>query len=241
MVRALLVLPTFEEADNIARVLEAIRASNPEIDVLVVDDASPDGTAQIAETIGSKLGQVEVLSRPGKLGLGSAYKDGFRWGLQNDYQVLIEMDADFSHDPRDLQRLVAAVEEGADLAIGSRYVPGGSIPGWVWHRRILSRWGNVYARLMLGIEVFDMTSGFRAYRSSLLGKVPLDQIVANGYGFQIEMVREVVLAGGDVVELPIRFADRTAGRSKMSGRIPVEALAIVSRWGLQRLFSRARR
>lgn len=227
--RELLVLPTYEEAGNISGILEGIRSASPSIDVLVVDDGSPDGTAEIAEVEGARLGRVSVLRRGRKLGLGSAYRDGFSWGLQRGYEVLIEMDADLSHDPKDLPRLVGAVESGADLAIGSRYIPGGSIPAWAWHRRALSRAGNAYARLALGIDVRDMTSGFRAYRADVLAKVPLEEVATDGYGFQIEMVREIVLAGGEVVEIPIRFAERTRGHSKMSRHIVVEALATVTR------------
>ncbi|MGH9055639.1 MAG: polyprenol monophosphomannose synthase [Acidimicrobiales bacterium] len=230
--RRLLVLPTYEEAGNVSRVLEEVRAVDPVLDILVVDDASPDGTAGIAAKEATRLGGVEVLTREGKKGLGSAYRAGFAWGLARGYDVLLEMDADFSHDPADLPRLIGALEEGFDLAIGSRYVPGGSIPAWSWHRRALSRGGNRYARTLLGIDVADMTAGFRAYRASLLSRVPLDRVAADGYGFQIEMVREVIRAGGRVVELPIAFSERTEGRSKMSGWIVVEALVSVTRWGV---------
>ncbi len=230
--RRLLVLPTYDEAGNVARILDEIRAVDPLLDVLVVDDASPDGTADIAAKEGTRIGGVEVLVREGKHGLGSAYRAGFALGLARGYDVLLEMDADFSHDPADLPRLIAAVERGADLAIGSRYVPGGSIPAWSWYRRALSRGGNRYARVMLGVDVADMTAGFRAYRASVLSRIPLDQVAADGYGFQVEMVREVVRAGGKIVELPIAFADRTEGRSKMSWWIVVEALVAVTRWGL---------
>lgn len=232
-VRALLVLPTYEEADNITRVLQAIRTSSPETDVLVVDDGSPDGTAQLAEREAADLGRITVLRRTGKLGLGSAYRDGFAWGLQRGYEILIEMDADLSHDPQDLPRLIAEVESGADLAIGSRYIPGGSVRGWAWHRLALSKSGNAYAGVALGTGIRDMTSGFRAYNSDVLRKVPLGEVTADGYGFQIEMVREIGLAGGRIVELPICFAERTAGRSKMSGQIVTEALWSVTLWGLR--------
>lgn len=236
--RSLLVLPTYEEADNVSRVLRAVRAASPDTDILVVDDASPDGTARIAEDEAVRLGQVSVLRRSGKQGLGSAYRDGFAWGLQRGYEVLIEMDADLSHDPEDLPRLIAEIESGADLAIGSRYVRGGSVRGWAWHRRALSICGNAYARLALGTDVRDMTAGFRAYRGEVLSKVPLGEVTADGYGFQVEMVREVVLAGGHIVEVPICFSERTAGRSKMSGHIVAEALWSVTRWAIR---ERARR
>jgi dolichol-phosphate mannosyltransferase len=232
-VRALLVLPTYDEAENVRRVLREVRLASPETDVLVVDDASPDGTAQIAEDEAAILGQIDLLRRKGKRGLGRAYREGFTWGLQRGYEVLIEMDADLSHDPEDLPRLIATVESGADLAIGSRYVAGGSVRGWAWHRRALSIGGNAYAGMALGIDVRDMTSGFRAYKGDVLSKVPLSEVASDGYGFQIEMVREVLLVGGQVVEVPICFAERTAGRSKMSSRIVAEALWDVTRWALR--------
>jgi dolichol-phosphate mannosyltransferase len=227
-VRRLLVLPTYNEAGNIQGILAAVMGADPGLDVLVVDDGSPDGTADLAAAAG-----VDVLRRDGKRGLGSAYRAGFRWGMARGYQVLLEMDADFSHDPSDLPRLIAAVEAGSDLAIGSRYIPGGSIPAWSWHRRLLSRAGNQYARLLLGIDVADMTSGFRAYRAALLAELTLEDVAADGYGFQIEMVRLVSRAGGKVTEIPIHFSDRTEGQSKMSGRIVVEALTSVTRWSFE--------
>lgn len=227
--RALLVLPTYNELDNIVQVLTAVRSASPDTDVLVVDDGSPDGTADLADAQAARLGQITVLRRPRKQGLGSAYRDGFAWGLAREYEILIEMDADLSHDPEDLPRLISAVEAGADLAIGSRYIPGGSVRGWSRHRRALSMCGNAYARLALGIVVRDMTSGFRAYKGDALSKVPLGEVTADGYGFQIEMVREVALMGGRIIEVPICFAERTAGRSKMSGHIVVEAMWSVTK------------
>lgn len=237
--RSLVVLPTYDEAGNIAGILAAIR-EQADVDILVVDDGSPDGTAAIAESEAGRLGRIEVIRRDGKQGLGSAYRLGFAWGLDRAYDVILEMDADFSHDPADLPRLIAVVAGGTDLVIGSRYVPGGSIPAWSWRRRALSRWGNAYARLALGIDVQDMTAGFRAYSSSVLGRVPLQRVSTDGYGFQIEMVREVVKAGGKVTEIPISFSDRTEGTSKMSGRIVVEALGSVTRWSLEDRLVRTR-
>jgi glycosyltransferase involved in cell wall biosynthesis len=230
---SLIVLPTYQEADNIAVVLRRVRAAVPAADVLVVDDGSPDGTADLAEACGAELGRIQVLRRAGKGGLGSAYRDGMRWGLEHGFDTLVEMDADLSHDPADLPRLLAAVEDGADLAIGSRYVPGGSIPAWSWFRRVLSRQGNRYAAAVLRLPVVDATSGFRAYRASTLAAVGLEGVRADGYGFQIEMVYRVVGGGGRVVELPISFTERTLGRSKMSSRIVVEALLLVTWWGLR--------
>ena len=229
----LVILPTYDEAENIANVLERTRKAVPEAQVLVVDDGSPDGTADLAEQAGERLGGVHVLRREGKSGLGSAYRAGFRWGLDQGYDVLVEMDADLSHDPDDLPALLAAVTHGADLAIGSRYVPGGSIPDWSWHRRMLSRWGNRYAAGVLGLAVNDATAGFRAYRSSVLEAIDLDTIVADGYGFQIEMTYQVVGLGGRIVEVPISFSDRLLGESKMSGRIVTEALGLVTWWAVR--------
>jgi dolichol-phosphate mannosyltransferase len=232
-VRTLVVLPTYDEAENVEAVLRAVRAAAPDVDVLVVDDNSPDGTADLAERVGRELGQVRVLRRPGKQGLGRAYCAGFSLGLSQGYEVLVEMDADLSHDPADLPSLLTAMEHGADLAIGSRYVPGGSIPDWPWRRKALSRWGNRYAAAVLGLGVNDSTSGFRAYRAATLAAVDLDQVRSDGYGFQVELTFRVVRTGAKVWEIPIAFVDRRAGTSKMSGRIVVEALGLVTRWGVR--------
>ena len=198
-----------------------------------MDDGSPDGTADVAEAHGATIGGVTVERRADKDGLGSAYRHGFRWGLERGFDVMIEMDADLSHDPADLPSLLSAVEHGADLAIGSRYVPGGSIPAWSWHRRLLSRWGNRYAAGLLGLAVNDATAGYRAYRSDTLRAIDLDAVRADGYGFQIEMTYATVRSGGAVVEVPISFVDRTRGESKMSGRIVVEALTLVTWWAIR--------
>jgi dolichol-phosphate mannosyltransferase len=240
-VRTLVVLPTYEEADNIAEVLRRLRAAVPAADILVVDDSSPDGTAAIAKAAGHELGGVDVAIRPAKSGLGSAYRHGFREGLDLGYEVLVEMDSDLSHDPAALPSLLQALEEGADLAIGSRYVPGGSIPHWPLHRRSLSRWGNRYAARMLRLRVHDSTSGFRAYRADMLRRIDVDQVRADGYGFQIEMVYRVAQLGGRIVERPIEFRDRERGNSKMSMRIVGEALALVSWWGIRDRITRRSR
>ena len=197
--RALLILPTFQEALNIVEVLDRVRAATPDVHILVVDDGSPDGTADLAEEHGAVVGDVEVLRRTEKAGLGSAYRDGFRRGLERGFDVLLEMDSDLSHDPAALPSLLGAVEHGADLVIGSRYVPGGSIPAWSWHRRQLSRWGNRYAAGVLGLAVNDSTAGYRAYRATMLCQIDLDGVAADGYGFQIEMTYEVVRRGGSPV------------------------------------------
>jgi len=239
--RRLLVLPTYQEAANVSVVLRRIREADPGLDVLVVDDGSPDGTAELARAEARHLGGVEVICRDAKGGLGSAYRTGFARGVADGYEVLLEMDADLSHDPADLPRLIAAISSGADLVIGSRYVPGGAIPAWSWYRRALSRWGNRYAARMLGLQVADATSGFRAYRAGVLARIDLSSLSADGYGFQIEMVRQVAAASGRIEEIPIAFADRTRGRSKMSGAIVAEALMSVTWWGIVDLIGRLRR
>jgi dolichol-phosphate mannosyltransferase len=234
-VRVLVVLPTYNESENIERVLRRVREALPDAGVLVVDDGSPDGTDEIAERVGKELGGVDVLRRREKSGLGSAYRAGFTWGLERGWEAFVEMDSDLSHDPAALPSLVAPLGEGADLAVGSRYVPGGSIPNWRWHRRVLSRGGNIYASWMLGLGITDATSGYRAYRGTILETIDLARVRAEGYGFQIEMVHEVLQHGGQVVEVPIRFVDRVEGKSKMSMHIVVEALILVTWWGLRRL------
>jgi dolichol-phosphate mannosyltransferase len=240
-VKVLVVLPTYDEAANIAEVLRRIRAAAREVDVLVVDDGSPDGTADLAEALAAELGGVEVMRRPAKSGLGSAYRDGFRTGLGQGYEALVEMDADLSHDPATLPDLIAAVAAGADLAIGTRYMPGGRIPDWPWHRRAISKIGNLYARTMLGISPRDSTSGFRCYHRRALEAIDLDSVRADGYGFQVEMAYFVERNGGKVTEVPIEFRDRTLGHSKMSGRIVVEALVLVTFWGIRDRLRRLRK
>lgn len=236
----LVVLPTYNEAENIDRVLRRIRHSLAAATVLVVDDGSPDGTADIAERVGKELGNIEVLRRHEKSGLGSAYRAGFRWGLDRQFDACVEMDADLSHEPEALPDLVGALGSGCELAVGSRYVPGGVIPNWAWHRRLLSRGGNVYASALLDLGVADSTSGFRVYAASVLRRIDLDRIRADGYGFQIEMTYQAKQAGATVVEVPIRFIDRVDGQSKMSTYIVVEALGLVTWWGLQRLVNLVR-
>jgi dolichol-phosphate mannosyltransferase len=231
--KALVVLPTYNESATIAEVLRRIRASATEaIDVLVVDDNSPDGTGDLAEALAAELGGIEVLRRPTKSGLGSAYREGFKIGLARGYDALVEMDADLSHDPSVLGDLLAELDGGADIVIGTRYMPGGKIPDWPWHRRAISWAGNVYARSMLGLSARDATSGYRAYHRRALERVNLTAVRADGYGFQVEMAYKIERAGGLLAEVPIEFRDRTLGRSKMSSRIVVEALVLVTWWGL---------
>ncbi len=238
--KVLVVLPTYNEAANVDRVLRRIRGAVASATILIVDDGSPDGTAEIAEMAGKELGNIEVLRRHAKSGLGSAYRAGFRWGLRNGFDALVEMDADLSHDPDALPQLLAPLADGHDVVIGSRYVPGGAIPDWTWHRRLLSRGGNVYASALLGLGVSDSTAGFRAYSASVLERIDLDRVRAEGYGFQIEMTYQAKRAGASLIEVPIRFVDRVDGESKMSMFIVIEALGLVTLWGAQRLVERLR-
>lgn len=228
--RTLAVVPTFQEAGNISVVLHRIRDAAPGVDVLVVDDGSPDGTAGLAEAVGLERGRIEVLQRGEKRGLRPAYQAGFNWGLERGYDVLVCMDADLSHDPSALPALLHPVEEGADLVLGSRYVPGGSIPDWPFRRRALSRWGNRYATTALGLGVQDATSGYRAYRASALREINFQRVRANGYGFQIELLYRLVGRGARIEEIPIAFVDRRAGESKISTAIVVEAFVLVTAW-----------
>ena len=239
--KVLVVLPTYNEAANIERMLTSVRAALPEAGVLVVDDGSPDGTAAIADKVAGEAGGIEVLRRSAKSGLGSAYRTGFKWGLERGWEAFVEMDSDFSHDPRALPDLIDPLSKGIDLSVGSRYVPGGEIPNWSLGRRLISRGGNIYADLLLGLHVKDSTSGFRAYTSKILSKLDLDAVRAEGYGFQIEMVRQVLEHGGRVAEVPICFVDRVEGTSKMSTAIVVEAFALVTWWAAQRASEAARR
>jgi dolichol-phosphate mannosyltransferase len=242
--RVLVILPTFNEVQTIEPVLRRSRSALPAAGILVVDDGSPDGTADVAQRVADELGGIDIMRRDTKRGLGDAYRAGFAWGFDHGAEALVEMDSDLSHDPDALPGLVAALAD-CDLAIGSRYVPGGSIPEWGIHRRILSRAANRYSEFMLGVSVEDMTSGFRAYRASLLKEMSLETVRADGYAFQVEMTYRAARAGARIVEIPIRFVDRAAGRSKMSYSIVAEALILVTRWGVgqqvRRLGSRLRR
>ena len=231
--RTLVVLPTYQEASNIAAVLARLRNAVPDATILVVDDSSPDGTADIAEATGKELGNIEVLRRPAKDGLGSAYRAGFGRGLELGFEAMVEIDADGSHDPAALPELLKAVEDGADLAIGSRYVPGGAIPDWPRTRRFISVAGNRYAAALLRLPVRDATAGFRAYRATMLEQLDLKHMRADGYGFQVEMAYRVLRRGGRIVEVPITFTDRVEGDSKMSWRIVLEAFVLVTLWGIR--------
>lgn len=229
---ALVIVPTYNERATIAELIGRLFDATDGVDLLVVDDSSPDGTAAIVGDLQGGGGRIHLIERPAKLGLGTAYLAGFAWALERGYEAVVEMDADLSHDPADVARLLGALDS-ADLVVGSRYVPGGRIPNWGLLRRALSRAGNLYARVVLGLAVRDSTSGFRAYRTSVLRGATLRGVASEGYAFQIEMVRRVQRAGGRVTEIPITFVERHGGRSKMSRRIVLEALARVTRWGLE--------
>lgn len=238
----LVVLPTYQEAENIRHMLGRIRAAVPTAHILVVDDGSPDGTADMAEAEGERLGQIEVMRRTEKAGLGPAYRAGFTWGLEQGHDVLMQMDADFQHDPEVLPELLAAVTDGGyDLAIGSRYIKGGAIDGWPMSRQMISKGGNRYIGFMLRMPVRDATAGFRAYRSEILEKINLAEVRADGYGFQIEMAYSVARSGGRITEIPITFHKREAGVSKMSPNIVTEALRLVTRWGVRDRINSLRR
>jgi len=232
-VRTLIVMPTYDEALNITEVLTRVRAAVPQVDILVVDDSSPDGTADLARAVGAELGQIDVLVRPKKDGLGNAYRHGFRAGIDRGYEVLVQMDADLSHDPAALPSLFAALDDGAEAVIGSRYVPGGSVPHWPWYRRALSKYGNLYACTVLGMSVHDATAGFRAYRVDTLEAIDVFTTRAHGYGFQIETAYRITRSGRRLAEVPITFADRVRGVSKMSPSVMSEELLLVTWWGLR--------
>ena len=230
------MLPTYDEGANIEAILRSVRSNLPSGNILVVDDSSPDGTAEIAKRLSVELGSIDVVIRPEKNGLGPAYLAGFQWGLERGYEAFVEMDSDFSHDPASLPALLQPIHEGADVVIGSRYVKGGSIPDWKLSRRLLSRFGNLYAKWMLNLEVEDSTAGFRVYSERVLKKIDLGSVTASGYGFQIEMTYRAKQAGATIREVPIRFVDRVNGESKMSSSVVTEALALVTKWGIRRLF-----
>jgi dolichol-phosphate mannosyltransferase len=230
--RTLVCLPTYDEVENLANALARIHRYEPGVDVLVIDDSSPDGTGDLADAIAARDTRVAVLHRTAKDGLGRAYLAGFEWGLAHGYECIVEMDADGSHRAQDLPRLLDAVEAGADLALGSRWMRGGSVQGWALHRLLLSRAGNRYARTMLALPYRDVTGGYRAFRADRLQRLDLAAVRSEGYCFQIDLVRRAHAAGLRVVEVPITFVEREHGVSKMSGGIVLEALWSVTRWAL---------
>ena len=234
----LVIVPTYNEAQSAPRLISSVLELLPAIHILVVDDGSPDGTAEICQSIADadSLGRVHVMRRAGKQGLGSAYIAGFGWGAARGYKAMIEMDADGSHRPIDLVAMVAAfdADETIDCLIGSRWMPGGKVVNWAKQREALSRGANKYAKFMLGLKVNDITAGFRIYRTSLISRIDFTTVGSEGYCFQIEMTRKVVALGAKIKEVPITFVEREFGVSKMSGNIVIEAMSRVTVWGLQR-------
>ncbi|MEE1621200.1 polyprenol monophosphomannose synthase [Zafaria sp. J156] len=229
--RVVTIIPTYNELESLPVTLGRLRAAVPDSDVLIADDNSPDGTGRLADEFAAADPQVHVMHRQGKEGLGAAYIAGFRWALERDYDVIVELDADGSHRPEDLPRLLAKVPE-ADLVIGSRWVKGGSVANWPLHRKLISRAGSLYSRVMLGLSVRDITAGFRAFRRETLEAIDFDAVESVGYGFQVDMTFRVARLGRRIVEVPITFVERELGVSKMSGNIVVEAMLNVTRWGL---------
>jgi dolichol-phosphate mannosyltransferase len=227
--RTVIVIPTYDEREGLAAIVQAVRASVPLATVMVVDDASPDGTGDLADELAAGDPQVRVKHRAKKEGLGPAYVDAFLQALSEGWGRIVQMDADFSHDPADIPRLLAALDAGADVAIGSRYVPGGGTVNWGLGRRIISRGGSLYARGVLGVPIRDLTGGFKAWKAETLRALSPGEVRARGYGFQIEMTYRALKTGARVVEIPIKFVDRRLGQSKMSGTIFAEALTIVWR------------
>jgi dolichol-phosphate mannosyltransferase len=237
--RVLVVVPTYNEIDNLEPLLSRVRGATPEVEVLVVDDRSPDGTGDLADKLADDDPTVHVLHRDRKEGLGAAYLAGFGWALERDYGVVVEMDADGSHRPEDLPRLLAALE-GADLVLGSRWVPGGSVQNWPRRRMLLSRGGNTYARAALGVPIMDITGGYRAFRRETLTGLDLADVASQGYCFQVDLAWRAVRRGFRVVEVPITFVERERGVSKMSGSIVREALWRVTEWGVRSRTDRLR-
>lgn len=233
--RVLVVIPTYNEAENITTIVSRLHAAQPEAHVLVVDDNSPDGTGDIADklVVDDGADRIHVMHRQQKNGLGGAYIAGFHWGLDNGYDVLVEMDADGSHAPEQLHRLLDAIDDGADLVCGSRYVPGGSTVNWPKRREVLSRGGNLYSRLALGSTLRDITGGYNAFRRRVLETIDIDSVESQGYCFQVDLKWRTVRAGFDVREVPITFVERQIGESKMSGDIVREALLKVTVWGVR--------
>jgi dolichol-phosphate mannosyltransferase len=237
--RVCICVPTYNEAENIAAIVRRARAAVPAAQLLVIDDASPDGTGAIANGIAASDDLVAVLHRPAKQGLGAAYLAGFRWALERGFDVIVEMDADGSHAPEELPRLLAALR-GADVVLGSRWVPGGAVRNWPASRMLLSRGGNAYVRVALGVPLRDATGGFRAYRSPVLRALPLDEVASQGYCFQVDLVLRALREGFRVVEVPITFVEREYGASKMDRRIIAEALLRVTGWAASSRLRRLR-
>jgi dolichol-phosphate mannosyltransferase len=239
--RLLVIIPTYDELENLPLILARVRVAVPAADILVADDNSPDGTGDLADQIAAADEHVHVLHRAGKQGLGAAYLDGFSWGLERGYDVLVEMDADGSHPPEQLPDLLARIDAGADLVIGSRWVDGGSVVNWPRSREMISRTGSLYSRLALGLDLRDVTAGYRAFRRTTLEKLDLGEVDSQGYCFQIDLAARTWRAGFRIVEVPITFAERERGQSKMSSHIVREAFWRVGVWGVERRVSALRR
>ncbi|MDP9100759.1 MAG: polyprenol monophosphomannose synthase [Actinomycetota bacterium] len=238
--RVLVIVPTYNERDNLTVIAERLHAAVPDADLLVVDDSSPDGTGELADDLAAQQAWVHVLHRTTKAGLGAAYIAGFAWARANGYDVVVEMDADGSHAPEQLPRLLVALER-ADVVLGSRWIPGGEVRNWPKSRELLSRGGNAYTRVMLGLPLADATGGYRAYRRGVLDALPLAAVASQGYCFQVDLVWQAWRSGYRVVEVPITFVERERGESKMSRSIVLEALWRVTWWGLRSGRSRGRR
>ena len=239
--RTLVIIPTYNERDNLPLIVSRVHEALPEVHVLVVDDGSPDGTGELANELAlADPDRIHVMHRTSKAGLGAAYLAGFAWGLGRGYTVLVEMDADGSHAPEELHRLLDAVDAGADLVIGSRYVPGGTVRNWPRRRLLLSRTANGYSRVLLGVDVNDITAGFRAYRREVLEKIDLAAVDSKGYCFQVDLTWRTISAGFVVEEVPITFTERTLGKSKMNGSMMGEALVKIAEWGVRGRLDRAR-
>jgi len=228
--KGVVVVPTYNERENIEELIEKTLSTSPDIDILIVDDNSPDGTGEIAEKIAKENPRVKVLHRPGKMGLGSAYVEGFKWALKKGYDFIMEMDADFSHNPEDIPRFIEMIEE-YDLVIGSRYTDGVSVVNWPISRLLLSYFANIYARTVTGVPIMDLTGGFKCFRREVLESINLDTIMSDGYAFQIEMNYRAYKKGFRITEIPIIFIERRAGSSKMSKKIVWEAFWLV--WKLR--------
>lgn len=239
--RTLVIVPTHNEGSNIDEMLERLRAIVPAADVMVIDDISTDETRVLVRAAAERWGQITLVERDHKGGLGDAYRHGFRLGLAEGYDLLVEIDADHSHDPSMLPLMLDIARHGIGLVIGSRYIPGGAVTGWTTYRTWLSRWGNRYAAIMLGLAINDATAGYRVYAADVLRKIDLEAVRADGYGFQVEMTYHAVCAGESIVEVPIVFKDRVAGSSKMHRRIVREAFWLVTGWGLRDLVTLRRR
>ena len=238
--RVLVIVPTYNELENIKLITAGIRSAVPEVDILIADDNSPDGTGRVADELASNDSHINVLHRTSKNGLGAAYLDAFNWAKNNNYDVVVEMDADGSHRPQDLVAMLIALNN-ADVVLGSRWVRGGKVVNWPIHREILSRGGNIYTRLCLGIPIKDATGGFRAYRMNALNQMNIDDVQSQGYCFQVDMAWRAMQSGLRVAEVPITFVERQIGESKMSGDIVKEALIRVTQWGIEKRLARFKR